>query len=378
MSEQKPKFAFVLALAGAALMFVNALLVGTNGAPLTISSSGFQSPGEVIGTSATQSWFRISFGFRGFIEGAWSLFWLVTTIIMLYCAIRLYMKPTEHQILCYIIATLSILGIIYGGGFIIGAILGVLGAGIGFAGSSDFENSFFYKIIRAAKLDPEFYKGLSNDKNSLKHATYALVFANILSGIGSGVYSYNAQRILNASSQAIPFKILFLGEMPLDISIVGTVVINIGLAMLKWMTLSVIIYFITVGLLERKQKLSNIASVVAFAYVPVSLQFVLPFILANKSLIGFTLPFYTFLITNIWMILALMRGVKQSLETGLGKTLGILCVTGAIYLLVHETFFAAFDIQNAIRFTIQPQGVLLMIVSCLLIGALLFETFTKH
>jgi hypothetical protein len=378
MIKQKPKFAFILALAGAALMFVNALLVGINGAPATISSSGFQSPNDVIGTSATRSWFRISFGFRGFIEGSWSLFWLATTIIMLYCAIRLYMSPTEHRALCFIMAILSILSITYGGGFIIGAILGVFGAGIGFAGSSGPENSLFYKIIMAAKLDGKFYKGLSNDENSLKHAAYALVLANILSGIGTGVYSYNAQIILNTSSPVIPFRTLFLGEIPLDVSIAGTVVINIGLAMLKWLALSVIIYFVAVGLLGGKQKLSNIASVVAFAYVPVSLQFVLPFILANKLLIGFTLPFYVFLITNIWMILALVRGVRQNLETGLGKTLGILSLSSAIYLLVHETIFASFDISNAIRFTIQPQGVLLIMVSSLMIGALLFETFTKH
>lgn len=378
MSEQKPKFAFMLALAGAALMFINSLLVGVNGAPIMVSSSGFQTPDEVIVTSATQSWFRISFGFRGFIEGLWGLFWLVTTIIMLYCAIRLYMRPVEHQILCATMTTLSILSIIYGGGFIIGAILGILGAGIGFAWPARVETSFFHKIIRAARLDGEFYKGLSSDHNSLKHATYALVLANILSGIGTGVYSYNAQRILNTSSPAIPFRTLLLGEIPLDASIAGTVVINIGLAMLKWMTLSVIIYFVAVGLLERKQTLSNIASVVAFAYVPVSLQFFLPFILANKSLIGFTVPFYVFLITNIWMILALMRGVKQNLEIGLGKTLGILSVSSAIYILVHETFFASFEVSNVIRFTIQPQGVLLIMVSSLMIGALLFETFTKR
>jgi hypothetical protein len=378
MSEQKPKFAFMLALSGAVLMFLNSLLVGVGGAPIMISSSGIHTLGDVIGAGATQSWFRIALGFRGFVEGLWGLFWLVTTIIMLYCAIRFYMNPAERQILCTTMVALSILSVSYGGGFIIGAILGILGAGMGYVRPSKVETSFFYKITRAARLDGEFYKGLSKDHDALKHATYALVLANILSGIGTGVYSYNAQRILNTSSQTIPFRTLFLGEVPLDISIAGTVVINIGLAMLKWLTLSAIIYFVAVALLERKHTLSNIASVVAFAYVPVSLQFFFPFVLANKSLIGFTLPFYVFLITNIWMILALMTGVKQNLEIGLGKTLGILSISGAIYILAHETFFASLEVSNVIRFTIQPQGALLMIVSSLMIGALLFETFTKH
>lgn len=378
MIEQKPKLAFSLILVGVILMFVNVLLVGMNGAPTIVSSRKFESPDEIIGTNANSSWFRASFGLKGWVEGSWTPIWLITTMIMLYCAIRLYIKPLERKTLSLAMGVLSVLSLIYGGGFFIGAILGIVGSGIAFSWPIKPENAFFYKLIRAARLDSKFYRGLSSDENSLKHATYALAFANILSGIGVGLYSYISQRIINANSSNAPFRIMLLGEVPLDLSIVSTVVINVGLAMVKWLILSGIVYAVARGLLERKQQLSNIASAVAFAYIPISLQFFMPFILPNRPSLAFNWPMLVFAVTNIWMALAFVVGVGQSLETNLGKTLGVVSISSAIYLLIHGTFFATLDVPNIIRFTIQPQSALLVIVSALVLGSLLFETYTKR
>jgi hypothetical protein len=130
MLEEKPKFAFILLLVGAVLIFTNALLVGINGGPLMISSGAVQSLDDVLGNDAGL-WYRISFGFKGLTEGAWMIFWLVTAIVIFYFTIRFYVNPIERKILCPIIAVLSIMSFFYGGGFILGSILAFLGAGIG-------------------------------------------------------------------------------------------------------------------------------------------------------------------------------------------------------------------------------------------------------
>lgn len=377
MLEEKPNFASILSIAGATLMFINALLVGINGGPLVVSSAAITSPNDVLGNDSA-FWFRVSFGLKGMVEGTWALIWLIMAFIMLYCAIRLYIRPIERKILCIIIGLFSALSIVYGGGFIIGAILGVIGAGVGYEWPTKLQKIFFYKVVQAARLDSNLYQNLKNDKDALKHGVYGIVLFNILAGIGSGLYTLSVQGIQGAVSSDIPFRTILLGQTPMDLSIVTTAVLNVGVAVLKWITLSFIIYIIAVGLLERKQTLSNIAAATAFAYVPISLQMFMPFILTSKPFLGFDWPFAVYVITNIWMILALLVGIKQTFEISLGKTLGILCISSAAYILVRETFYSTLVVPNILQFAIQPQIMLLGVVSSLIIGSVLFGTYSKH
>lgn len=375
-TEQKPKVAALLSVTAAFLMFINAMLVGINNAPIMISSGSLQSPSNVIGIK-TPMWFRISFGVRGLVEGSSTIIWLITAIIIMYCAIRLYVKPLERKGLCTVIAILSALSVVYGGGFIIGLVLGLLGAGIGYEWPTQYKNTLPFKILRAMKLDTNLYVDLKREKNALRNAVNALVLVNILTAIGIGIYSIAVQRVINATTSDLPFRIILLGELPWDISIVSTIIINIGLAMLKWIALSFVIYLIAITLLERKQTFADIAAATAFAYAPVSLQLIMPFIFTSQSNLTTTWPVYLLVLTNIWMALALVKGIGQTLEINLGKTLGILSLSGAFYLLLNGLVFSTFDIPNIIRLTIQPQSALLVLVSCLAIGSLVFEAYNR-
>lgn len=377
MFEEKPKFASILSIAGAVLMFINALLVGINGGPLIVSSATVKSPDDVLGSNLA-FWFRVSFGFKGMVEGTWTLVWLIAAFVLLYCAIRLYIKPMERKILCMVIGLLSALSIVYGGGFILGAILGVLGAGVGYEWPTKLQNVFFYRVMQAAKLDSNLYQNLKNDRDALRHAAYGIVLFNILSGIGGGLYTLSVQRIQGAVSSDIPFRTILLGATPMDISIITTIVLNVGVAVLKWITLSFIIYIIAIGLLERKQTLSNIAAVTAFAYVPISFQLFMPFLLTSEPYLSLTWPLVIYIITNIWMVLVLLVGIKQTLEISLGKTLGILCISSAAYILIRETFYSTLVIPNILQIGFQPQIITLAVVSSLIIGSVLFGTYSKH
>jgi hypothetical protein len=376
-TERKPRVAALLSLTGAFLMFINALLVGINNAPIIISSGPVRSPSDVIGIKAPL-WFRISFGIRGWVEGSSSIIWIIAAIITMYLAVRLYARPLGRKGLCTVILALSILSVVYGGGFVIGLILGILGAGMGYEWPTQHKNTIAYKIIMAMKFDSNLYEGLKTERNALRNAVYALVLVNILTGAGIGLYSIAVQRILGATATSdLPFRIIFLGELPFDLSIFSTIIINVGLAILKWFALSFIIYLVAIALLERKQTFARIAAATAFAYAPVSLQLIMPFIFTSQPNLATTWPLYLLVVTNIWMALALVKGIGQTLEANLGKALGILSLSGAIYLLLYGLFFSTFDIPNIIRLTIQPQSALLVLVSSLAIGSLLFEIYNK-
>jgi hypothetical protein len=362
---------------GSVLIFTNALLVGINGGPLMISSGAVQSLDDVLGNDAGL-WYRISFGFKGLTEGAWMIFWLMTAIVIFYFTIRFYINPIERKILCPVIAVLSIMSFFYGGGFILGSILAFLGAGIGYAWPLALGKAFFYKLVQAAKLDSGFFENLKTDEDNLKHGVYSLVFASILAAVGIGLYTRSAQAVLNSTSLYTPFATIILGDVPLSLSIMSTATINVGMAILKWITLSLIIYLIGASLIGRKHSFSSIAAVTGFAYIPVSLQVFVPFIFTSVPYLSFTWPFLVTVITNAWMILILVAGVRRTLEISLNRAVGILAVSGAIYILLLETFFSTLTIPDMIQFTIQPQTILLLIVSVMALGSIILGTFNKR
>jgi hypothetical protein len=375
--EEKPLTASLLSLFGGILMLINGLLAGINKGPIILSTSPVSSPQEIT-SSTSPSWARVSFGFRGWAEGLWIPMTLMFASIVLYCSIMLYIRPTQRKTLCLLILLLSILGIPFGGGFIIGSILGVIGGAIGFEWPNPPGKTFFGKLLRALRLDPTLYRDIRQDPHALKYAAYAIIFVNILSGLGGGLYSFSVDKIVNAQSLDIPFKTLLLGEPLLDISILAPAIINIGMAVLKWITLSLLVYIVGILVIGQKATFEKIAAAVAFAYVPISLQLFMPFVLTSNPLLTFTWPFAVFVLTNAWVTLSLILAIRQVSEIPLWKSVGITSLTGAFYLLANQEFFMKLDIPYSIRFFLQPEPVFLTAVACLVIVATALGTFTRH
>jgi len=377
MTEEKPSTVSMLSLIGGILMLVNALSIGINGGPIILSSFTISSPANIMDPNAP-FWARVSFGFRGLAEGVWIPVWLISAIIVLYCSIMLYIKPIQRKIWGFLIILFSILSVVYGGGFIIGLILGVVGGAIGFEWPKSVKDTFFGKIIRAAKLDSTLYQNLKEDRTALKQAAYTIIFLNILSGLGCGFYSFITEKILKSGSLNIPFRALLLGEMFIDLPPFTPAIIYIGEAVLKWIILSILIYVVGVLLAGGKAKFDKVGAAVAFAYVPISLQFFMFFVLASKPHLAFTWPFAVVLLTNIWVVFVLIVAVKQTLEITLGKALGVVSLAGAIYLWVNQTFFMPLNIPYSIKFFFGPESLFLMVISFLVFLSALFGVFSKH
>lgn len=378
ITGEKPTKVTILAFIGGILILFNALSFASNRAPL-IWSAGTIKP-ENLTTPEQPLWWRLSLGYRGLTDLTPILVLLLSAVIIIFSALGLLMKPKFHGAFGYIMIACSVISLACGGGFIIGVIL-AFGAGLmAIEYPKKFEETFFGRIYSAARLDSKFYKSIANDPAVSKKAVLTLMFVNLLSGLGIGLYAYNAGLTTNIQTN-LPQVILLLGEMRWDVSIIVPPLAFMGLAIIKWIMLSVLIYVVTVSIIGLKTEGEKIARVVAFAYVPISLQFFIPFVFTNGPY-KVVWPLTIFFITNIWMILALTLGLKEALETNLSKTFGIVASAGSIYYLINYFMFikepTAFKIAQTINVLIYPEELIFIGVFVAVSIAVLMGTFSRR
>lgn len=399
-----------LSIIGATLIFVNVMFAALNGAPLLISSYPVSSIEQIapevlseqgkvvyVGMNALDVlantpggkirykpfWGRISFGILGQVQSPLMLLWITLAVINLFLAILLYLKPEKPEMLGYLIVIFSILSIFTGGGFIIGLIFGVIGGIMTLQWRMTPGETFFGKFVRAARLDSRLYDMVKENPGVTKEAVVLLVFVNILSGLGSGLYTYNSDKILNSVGK-VPFRILLLGEVFFDISVLAVPLIYIGIAILKWLALSSIIYFVGARLVGRSSEFGNIARSVAFSYTPISLQVLLPLLFSNEPFLTLNWPMVLYFITNFWMIFALVIAVRQSLDLSTGRSIGVIMLAGAAYwLIIYKMMIPMLFPESeypfpGIRFVLEPLPLLLALVSCSVIFSILLGVFKRR
>lgn len=372
----------LLTLLGAILIFVNTMLVAANGAPIVISSYPVSSVNDLI-TSEKPFWGRISLGIRGFVEGPLMLFWITLATINLFLSILLYLKPRKLEMQSFFVIAFSVLSIFTGGGFMIGLVLGVIGGGLGLQSRLAPGETFFGKLLRAARLDSKLYKLVKENPGTLSEAVLVIVFVNILSAVGSSLYLLNTDKILNPSSPQAPFEILLLGQIFFDISVLAPPLINISIAICKWLLLSFIIYLVGTKLASLSSEFDGIARSIAFAYAPICLQVFFPLVFSNQPFLTSHWPMTIYFVTNIWMIFALIVAVKQSMNLPTTRAMGVVMLTGAIYwLIIYKMIIPVASISGfnipGIRFDLQPTELVLALASLSVIMSLLLGVFKRR
>lgn len=178
---------------------------------------------------------------------------------------------------------------------------------------------FFTKLLRAAQLDSSLYEAIEHDPAALKHAAMAIILINICSAVGSIVYYIRVEEIT-----------ITAGELPI-ISIIAGVAIVI--ALVKWLILTGIIYLVGVKIFKGTASFEEVLRTIAFAYAPVVLQILLPLFL------GYEWVLLILLGTNLWMIVALVIAVRQSLDFTTGKAFGIVVLAGIVYFIISWLLF---------------------------------------
>jgi hypothetical protein len=357
--ERRKNTAALVSLAGALLILLNILMISMSSAPLLVSSSA--ATVDTALKSAAPLWWRIALGVRGYTEGIGLALGLIAATIMLYCSMSLFLRPRNVGPLSSLVMLLSAVALLYGGGFIIGSVLAFIGAALNYETPKPSNETFMGKMLSALRASPRLFQHFMND-SSVRDAAMVVIFANLLSGIGNGVYTFNAERIINAPNANTPFQVLFAGGLQFDISIVQTPIILMGLGIVKWALLSLILFLVGVRLFGEKASLASVAACAGFAYVPIALQLFTSFVFTSK-------PYLTmwsgalFLLTNVWMILILMAGMKHVMSISYTKAAATVATCGAIYTLTNYLFFTQVSVPYVITFQIEPPQAMLLITS---------------
>jgi hypothetical protein len=378
MEQEKTPFkATVLMFIGGILILLNAVLFASGGGPIIWSSGAIQ-PENLTGKNQP-IWWRLSFGYGGWTAFATLTTVLVAAVLIIFSAMALLMKPRLSKIFGILVTVCSIISVVSGGGFIIGVILAFGGALIAMEFPKKAEETFFGRMCRAARFDSSFYKTAANDSTMSKQAVLALMFVNLLSGIGIGLYAYNSSLAINTKAKLLE-SILLFGETRLNLAIAIPPLAFMGIAVVKWIILTAIVYVVAM-FAGAKPEGEKIARIVAFAYVPIALQFFIPFVFTSSAYLNMW-PSIVFIATNIWMGIVLIAGLKETLEIGFFKTLGIVGSAGSAYYLINYFMFikegTAIHISQTINLLIYPEEFMLVGVFVVIAISVLAGAFTKR
>jgi len=368
-SLQTPTLPTLLSLVGGIMILLNVLIIGVNQSPMIITTCTFN-PVENAFSSSAPMWARIAFGTFEHANGLEALLGVILAVVIVYCSL-IDLVTTKHQKLySTLIIILSAISLLYGGGFIFGAILAFIGGASIFERNKNFRETFIGKLLYVMKADSNLFRQTLAG-TSVKSVAKALLFLNILSGIGNALYTYNVEKVLGATSTKTSYEILLMGKLHGDISIISTPIMFAGFGIIKWIILSLTIFIIGVKFFGEEANLPEIAKCTGLAYAPISLQLFTPFVFTSQPYLA-TWPMMVFLLTNFWMVLILTIGLKHVLDISLSTSLATVALCGAIYILVNYMVFMPLPIPYIIKFQLQPQELTLGAVSLIIAASLLF------
>lgn len=354
---------------GSILIIINALLIVANGSVMVIWSYPVLSP-EQLGSAM---WWRIVFGIPGYVENQFMIVWIVFSMINLFCAISLCIQPKKAFMRNLLIVLCAILSIPIGGGFILGFILGMVGGLAAMECPKPMRETFVGRFLRALKLDSSLFKTICSESKYLKEAVFILILVNVLSGLGYGIYSSNVINMANSAEDR--FKVLILGELSFDTAIFSYPFSYISVAILKWLILCLLIYLIGVKLKGGKSEFDMIAIATAFAYAPIAAQVFMPLVFSSQPTQWSLL---VFMVTNIWMIFALVVGIRHALNVFMCEALSIVMLAGGIYWIIdYLVIVPFFEIQGS-WVILQPPSFVLALLSIDVIIATFLGVFARH
>jgi hypothetical protein len=165
--------------------------------------------------------------------------------------------------------------------------------------------SFIERMIGAARLDVRTYEEVEADKSAMPQAMAVVALSSLAAGIGS------------------------IGKVGLLGLITGTVASLIG-----WFIWALITYVIGAKILPQPQTRSDVGELlrtIGFSSSPGLLR-----ILGILPLIGGLIV----MVSSVWMLIAMVIGVRQALDyTSTWRAVGV-CFIGWIVLVIVSVFLA--------------------------------------
>lgn len=376
MTETKYTPTFVLAIISSVLILLNGALIAMNNSPVIISSFPVASVDEVM--KASVFWGRIVFGVQGLVENYLSLFWLIFAAAMLITAFLMFKKPKKLETYSFLITVFSLLCVPIGGGFYIGSILGFIGGVSGMEGRKPFKETFLGRMFSGIALDSKVFTSISENPAILRTAALVIMFIGILRGIGSGLYAYNLDLIKKGGATAS--QILLNGQIMWRSTEFITAASLIGITVLEWLILSLVIYWIGVKLTGIALEYDKVARVLAFAFVPMGLMVFAPLFFANEPTLSFNWPVGLYLISRVWVFIALVVAITQTFDFSRRKALGIVIFGGLMYWIIDNMILIPTLKVPGVLITVSAESAPFILVSfsAAAIIAALFGVFTKR
>lgn len=358
-------------LVGAILILINAAWIAVQGSAIIVSSYPISSTQDFQG-----DWGRIVLGIPSMIGDSAVYFWLMVAVLNLVLVAVLYFRPRRRYYIGLFTLALSLLSVTVGGGFIVGMILVAIGSAAAIE-NKPLGETLLGQILRAARLDSTLYENVEGRAKSLRTATLIIVFLNILTGLGNGLYVLSARAIMDPSFSGAS-DILLRGTVPLDSSVLGVIGTYLGVGVIKWLVLSTIVFFVATKITGVSTKYKTVAYSVSLAYAPIALQLFMPLVFFNEPMLSGTWPFAMFFISNIWMGMALIYATMKSLDLNLGRALGVtITAASAYYALNYILIDPSFPITS-IRFVLQPIAIIETMLTVGILIGLALGTFPRH
>ena len=375
--EKKYSAAFILSLVSFIMILLNGIWILTNDAPIILSSFNASSAEEVMNAKAF--WGRISFGIPGLVEGYWTLFWLIFAAATLVCGILVYKDPRKYRTNGLLMMVCSFLSLPIGGGFYIGAILGFISGAASIEWSKSFKETFFGKIIRAATGNSKFYTMIRDNSETIGIAAFTVIFVSVLSGIGNGLYTYNLDLIKKggdaASAILLQGCVMMWNENPFI-----TATSLIGMGVVKWLILSLTIYWIGARLTAIPVNYEKVVRITAFVYVPEILQVFMPFMFSNEPTLSYNWPLGLYAISRLWVFIILVVAITQTFDFPKGRAFGVAIFGGALYWpIYHMIVIPTLNVPGVEVQLAMPQSswVILIGITVVAIIAMLLGVFRK-
>lgn len=366
-----------IAVIGAILIFINTMVVAMNGTPIILSSYQVSSVDQLItvGENATTGfWARIAFGTRKIVSSALMPIWIIFAAMNLFAAIYLLTRPPNPNYAGLTVLVTSLLSVFVGGGFIIGLVLGVLGASIALQWRKPWKETFFVRILRGLRFDSELFISIKNSIEDNMSAALAIIAINFLGMFGAALYAFNVNLILNPSaiSPEDPTKILLLGETVFDFGILAVPLVHIGLGIIKWLLIAALFYLFGTKIMGKKVEFDEVTRATAFAYSPRILMLFLPLIFTNEPFLTFQWPAVALWITRIWIFFALVVAARSLFEVSVGRAFGMTLMAASLYwVIIYDILEKELEIPG-ITFTLEPELAITILISvAMLLGVFL-------
>jgi len=395
MEIRKPTKLTITLIFSSTLTIINGVLIILNNGPILLASYPANNIADVWVTPYTQNppWARIVYGMPGLTENGLAYYWLSIALLQAALAFYIFFNPKKIRSASLWIIILSILTIPIGGGFYIGLILSAIIGLYSFEHPKKFEETFIGKMINALRFNAKLFEDAVTNPN-LQKATLTLLFTALLSGFGSCLYSYNLYKIyptgdLSKFSETAASEILIKGRLYSDPIIYATTISNVFIMLLKWLTLTLCIYFFAFRIVSKEIELIKLSSLSAYIYVPEMIFIFTPLIFTNEpnlsqtwSLFIFPVswPLLLFYASRVWSFSLLTYAISKIQDITIGKALGRTLFAVVPYLMwTYVWFYPTFNAPGFyMTFTSESSSMLATLAASAYIVALLLGALKRE